>query len=161
MTVSSLVPATADRYLDVTVLPQDWYRVRQGVRFELKIPEGATSVSQEIAAPEAGIWNSFSITTYEDGRKLDDLSASVGLNRTVSSYSWTEAYPSMLFIDADAPHPDRINSILTGSQANGRQLLPDVLALAKLIAPLDDYTQNVWRNESSADQDSRQADSQR
>ncbi len=146
VTVSSLVPITADRYLDVTIIPKDWYRTRQGVQFQLKIPQGATSVRQEIAAPQLCTWQSFDITTYENGQELSDLSGDIGLARTMSS-SWTEAYPSMLFIDADAPQPGRTNAILASGVAGDSQLLPDILAVAPLIAPLDDFAQNVWRNQ--------------
>jgi hypothetical protein len=112
VTVSSLLPARADRNLTIRVLPYSWEYSRQGIEFDLRLPEGATSASRVLPTPQNGVWNQFEVFTYEDGRKLEDLTATVGFARNANTWSWTEAYPALLFIDADAPPAQQVNNVM-------------------------------------------------
>lgn len=142
--VTAVPPPKADRNLRISLEPSDWSRTRQGVTFELTVPEKTVKVSREIPVPQSFNWHQMNVRVYEDGRELEDLSGAVGLPSN-GSYEWTEAYPAILFIDKDAPPTPQIMSGVAPAATRNSTELPDVLAFSEFLPPYDDYARNLWQ----------------
>jgi hypothetical protein len=151
------LPAPADRMVKVLLRPNGiygyggyygmrpievngWVKLRQGDRF------GETVLS----TPQYGQWWTVKVVTREDGKLIDELSDSLGVVRS-NNYEWSEATPTMLVIDSDAPDtesaarlnvPNPINTPNSTAAVASTTLLPDIRVL---VAPfqLNDYNSGV------------------
>ena len=73
-------PALADRSIRVVLEPRNWRAQRPTIRVsgQIEIPEGATRGETILAIPQSDQWGSLTVSTYEDGQLLTDLSGSTG-----------------------------------------------------------------------------------
>jgi hypothetical protein len=149
------VAAPADRVLDVTLRPRGWrWRAAMpSVSTTIMLEQGQTVAEKTVAVPQFQTWGTLEITTYEDGRRRDDLSADVGLVWSGNS-EWSEAAPTMLFLDSDLPRGGRgARLVATRAAPNSKrakrpELLPDVRTIASLFV-----TENAGNGLTSADFD--------
>ncbi len=144
--VLSIPAALADRRITVRLSPNSWNRGREGIEFDVEIPEGSTRVTKDVLVPQFEIFQQLDIETREEGRRLEDLSGRLGLPRNVTTWDWTESFPSILFIDRDAPPPAQAMTLTAQSGKGARTDLPDVVALAALLPPNEDFVQTLWAN---------------
>ncbi len=135
-------PAIADRRLRVVLQPRlwQWGRATTRVTGYVEIPEGAARGEATLAVPQCGVWGSLEVWVYEDGRLLEDLSASQGMGIGVRAYrEASEALPAILIVDADAPSPDVRQQLVQARAVNpaaGAGLppkLPDLRCLVTLL----------------------------
>ena len=132
--------ATADRTLDVTLRPRSWQWnvVMPSVSTSITLEQGQTVATQAIAAPQFQTWGSLEIVTYEDGRRCDDLCETVSLHWNGNSV-WTEAAPTILFIDSDAPRDRRTAGLMmvaapkTAKKEKRPEKLPDFRAVGSVF----------------------------
>ena len=109
---------------------------------EIEIPEGAARGQTTLAVPQSDAWVEMKVLVYEDGNFLDDVStASTGaITRFYGDCS--EAIPSILIIDCDAPTRDSMVGmpaavgVPAGKTQNVRRL-PDVRRLMTLFPQAD------------------------
>ncbi len=140
--------APADRTVDITLRPfsQSWSIAMPAVSTSIKLEQGQTVGKKTIGIPQYQSIGSIEVTTYEDGRRRDDLSDNVGLNWNAVSV-WSEAAPTVLFIDSGAPVGNRsARYAIVAPTANSKkekqpEHLPDIRLLASLFA-----TPNVGSN---------------
>ena len=94
--------APADRTLDVTIRPVSWQggAAMPSISTSITLEQGQTVARKTIAVPQFQSWGSIEIAASEDGRRCDDLSANLGLYWAGIS-EWSEAAPTMLFLDSD------------------------------------------------------------
>jgi hypothetical protein len=135
-------PAPAERWIRVEFTPlsvRGMY-ANCAVSEFIEIPQGAPSVTTTVSIPQREQWNSFTVEFYEDGKHLEDLSYR-GMMGNFSGYGWTEASPTMLFIDGDAParsmRQSHIASLRQAGSKGDTFTLPDVRGLAELYPPPD------------------------
>ena len=152
-----LPAATADRRVTVNFAPNGWGPLgrAQRVQFDVEIPEGSSRVSKTISVPQKELWYQWEVSVYEEGRRLKELSATTGIPRRAQSWGWTEAYPTMLFIDSDAPTPNKqgviVNQIQAqGSGAKATNKLPNIRRLARFFAPHNNYQQQLMEAAGSS-----------
>jgi len=134
-------PALADRTIRIVVEPDSPYAARPVIRVSgpLEIPEGALQGQMILAIPQSDLWTSIRILTYEDGDLLDDLSERVThFNGPYEDH--TEAIPSILIVDCDAPTRGELKQLLrqpaagaSPAAAAGPRQLPDVRRLPTLF----------------------------
>lgn len=103
--LGTALPARASRQFHITMSPNDWQGALCSVELDLELPQGSTLATTTILVPQQNPWHMMNIEVREEGRKIEDLSQSVAVMRSSSSYDWTEAYPALLLIDSDAPPP--------------------------------------------------------
>ncbi|MCA9122865.1 MAG: hypothetical protein KDB11_21915 [Planctomycetales bacterium] len=135
-------PAPADRTLDVTIKPrsQRWGVVMPSVSTSVKLEQGQTVGKKIIGVPQFESIGYIEIETYEDGRRRDDLSDNVGTSWNALS-GWSEAAPTILFIDSDAPTAGRsmrasVVTALSDKKKDKRpERLPDIRPLSLLFMP--------------------------
>jgi len=123
-------PAAADRSIKITIRPRSWQMgmSRVGVTKTVELAQGTLFGDATLAVPHYEAWNSFEIETSEDGKRLRDLSVrGIGLPMR-NYYNWSEAAPSILILDQDAPG-NKISSNIRRAVPNAN-LLPDIRALA-------------------------------
>lgn len=132
--------APADRTLDVTLHPstQQWGIAMSRVSTSITLEQGQTVGKKTIALPQYEAIGSIQIETYEDGRRRDDLSDAVGMSWNAFS-GWSEAAPTILFIDSDTPASDRLAYAIPLTTPNTKkdkkpERLPDIRPLASLFA---------------------------
>jgi hypothetical protein len=140
-------PTLADRSIRVVLEPRNWRAQRPTIRVsgQIEIPEGATRGETILAIPQSDQWGSLAVSTYEDGQLLTDLSGSTGNSNFVADSS--EAVPSILIVDSDAPTRDARERQLSqpalggspGDKAESVHRLPDVRRLFTLFPPSDAY----------------------
>ncbi|MDX1948042.1 MAG: hypothetical protein SFU86_21765 [Pirellulaceae bacterium] len=141
VTVSPLngKPWAFDRQIRLVIVPRCYYNQHSPrVSQTIDLPEGGTSVSTSIAVPQAGVWHSLDVQTYENGRLLRDLSQEGMDWQANNAWDWTESRPSLLLIDADVPpRPVRKQLIAAlvgqGSDPMPTHDLPDFRALTWLF----------------------------
>ena len=138
--ITSPRPATADRTLFITLTPTSLYRHRKSldVQFELVLPQGAMQASRTVSVPQSSYWQQWSLQVDEDGRLWEDLSGNFTWPRSGQYWDWTEAYPSILFIDCDAPKPDyawRVAGGIPPADGVARRQLPNLRAWAAVTSP--------------------------
>ncbi len=145
------LPARADRRVHITLIPRNWQGPRWAVETDLEIAQGSSSATATVLVPQRSIWQTMDVEVLEDGRKVDDVSGSLGIPRSNSDYNWSEAFPSMLFIDSDAPDPAELNTKLSqpGNLPN-QHTLPNLYSLLTLLFPLDTDVQTLISNGSTA-----------
>lgn len=132
--------APADRTLDVTLRPhsQQWGIVMPNVSTSVKLKQGQTVGTKTIGMPQFQSIGYIEIVTYEDGRECDDLSDRVSTAWN-SIYGWSEAAPTILFIDSDAPPGGRSTRlVIAPAQATTKkekkpEKLPDIRPLASMF----------------------------
>ena len=112
-------PAPADRLIEVELRTHNWNtsQFEIAVRTAIEIPEGGMGAVQTVSTPQWQEWGFLGVETWEDGKKLDELSdtITVGGNGTgLPSYS--EGVPSILIVDCAAR--SRRPSPLVGPSAN-------------------------------------------
>ena len=132
------VPSTADRRIYVELAPNNYDgtpHLRVGTWIE--ISQNSTGATKLISIPQRSPLRALSVEVIEDGRILKDLSEDLGIPYQ-SNNDWTEAAPSILFIDPDVPR-DRI----VGTAANPFYDVPQISGLAQLT-PSVQYNQSVW-----------------
>ena len=147
------VAAPADRTVDVTLRPhsRQWSVVMPSVSTSITLEQGQTVVTKVISVPQSQAWGSVEVVTYEDGRRRDDLSQSLGINWNANAV-WSEAAPTILFVDSDARTGGRgsrfvIGVPMTGTSTAGTKKekkpdkLPDFRHLAMLF-----LTENYGNN---------------
>ena len=140
--------APADRILEVTIRPrsQQWGVVMPSVSTSVTLEQGQTVGEKTIGVPQFQSIGSIEIETYEDGRQCDDLSDSVGFAWNAVS-GWSEAAPTILFIDSDVPLSSRsarigVTPTTTSDKKDKKpERLPDIRRLALLF-----MTQNSGNN---------------
>jgi len=154
-------PALADRSIRVVLQPRAWAWARGATRVSgyIEISEGAARGQTTLAVPQAGAWGSLDVWVYEDGRLLEDLSIATGTGMARRAYrDHSEAVPTILIVDADAPIPDvrermvrqRAVNPMSSVNANSPRQLPDVRHLLTLLPEPD-------RNRSGTPQPSVQS----
>ncbi len=142
-------PALADRRIRVVLQPRSWQWARGESRVAgyVEIPEGAARGQTTLAVPQSSVWGSLDVWVYEDGRLLEDLSPpSLGMGVGMRAYrDPSEALPTILIVDADAPTPDarerlvqqRTFNPLSSATANAPRQLQDVRRLLTLLPEPD------------------------
>jgi hypothetical protein len=134
-------PLPADRQLRIVLRPTGYNNTAAGlpeVSQIVELPEGQTVVTTNIAVPQLSSWSMISVTTYEGGQKLGDLSIG-GIGWSTTGYwDWTEARPAILVIDTDVPSSSRRAAMLgvfrsQGSDPNPVYKLPEVTILGNLF----------------------------
>ena len=133
VTASIGPPTTADRTFDVTLSPNDYRNSRDQIEVQLTIPEGARTATVEVGILQKQPWQRMNVTVTEEGQLLSDISGAANIARSVNFWDWTEAFPSILYIDLDAPQSGRMSSNLRRSYS-----LPELWALREIIAPMGD-----------------------
>jgi hypothetical protein len=131
--------ATADRRVRVVLAPRSWQTglARTSVACTLELAQGSLFAERTIAVPCGDGWNSVRVDTYEDGRRLRDLSVAYLSWPVRGYYQWTEASPSIVIIAAQAP-PRNLG--VPPPSPNPQALpLPDIRALAGAV-PLNRWT---------------------
>ena len=145
------VAAPADRTITVTLTPGNWMRGQRSLRAKcnVEIPEGSTKVTKTLSVPQFDVWTNVEIEIFEDGRKWEELSVNTSFPQMQNHWEWTEAYPSMLFIDADAPpinEQRRLSRRSTNSASNNLRTLPNIQRCARLFPPHGDFEQDLIKN---------------
>ncbi|MBW3600919.1 MAG: hypothetical protein KY475_27090, partial [Planctomycetes bacterium] len=146
-------PAPADRTIRVEFTPQSWRGGYGwcGVTDFIEIPQGASSVEAVIAVPQREQWSSFNVEFYEDGEKLEDLEYR-GAMSFMGNHGWSEASPTMLFIDGDAPpralRQPRIAELRGAGAKSDSHKLPDPRALVEMH-PAPDLTRFGYNPDES------------
>ncbi len=143
-----LGPTLADRSIRVVIEPGSWRGSRPAVHVsgQIEIPEGAARGETVLAVPQSDQWGSIWVAAYEDGALLKDVSESVGIP-TQFYANGSEAIPSILIIDSDAPTRDareqQLRQPALGGSPAGKaesvRRLPDVRQLATLFPPSNYY----------------------
>ena len=136
-------PAPADRRVLVQLKPQSnyWGTYAPRVSTWVDLSQGSTLGEQIVAIPQAQGWSSIEVDVYEDGRRCDDLSETLGI--PASYYGWTEAVPTILVVDPDVPEFQGFGRPAfpsTTTQATKPEVLPDLRVLAGLF-PRNQYNQ--------------------
>ena len=137
------VPSPADRRIYVELSPNNYYgtpRMRVGTWIE--IPQNSTGATKLVSIPQKSPLRALSVEVIEDGRVLKDLTQDLGIPYQ-SNNDWTEAAPSILFIDPDVPR-DRV----PGTAANPAYDVPQISGLAAL-SPNVQYNRSVFGPGSS------------
>ncbi|MEX0818295.1 MAG: hypothetical protein WD070_01845 [Pirellulaceae bacterium] len=131
--------APADRTLEITLRPRSrqWGVVMPSVSTSITLEQGQTVAEKTIAIPQFQIWGSLQVAAYEEGRRRDDLSETVGITWS-GNPTWSEAAPTILFIDSDAsltgPAAGFINTRPPTNRPRVKQpeRIPDIRPLALL-----------------------------
>ncbi|MCB9873943.1 MAG: hypothetical protein H6821_07155 [Planctomycetaceae bacterium] len=134
--------APADRTLDVTLRPRShqWGVVMPNVSTTVILEQGQTVGTKIVALPQFQSIGYIEVVTYEDGRLREDLSENAGMAWNSVS-GWSEAAPTMLFIDSDAPAGGRSKRLATAMASPNKKKdkkpehLPDIRPLAALFTP--------------------------
>jgi hypothetical protein len=133
------VALPADRRLRVVLSPYSYNStLSPQVTQVVELPEGSLSTVATLAVPQCSQWWSCSIEVYEDGDKLDDLSAKRMGMGAINYWDWTEARPTTLAIDSNVP-PRAERDVLVGDfkmrgiDANPTYKLPEVRSLMNLF----------------------------
>ncbi|MEO8498122.1 MAG: hypothetical protein ABI614_23905, partial [Planctomycetota bacterium] len=131
--------APADRRLDVTLRPSSWQWgvAMSSVSTSIMLEQGQTVARKTVAVPQSQFWGSMEVITYEDGRRRDDLSASLGLLWTGNA-EWSEAAPTMLFLDSDLPPGGKsarqlLLAATSGTKPKSPDLLPDIRSISSVF----------------------------
>ncbi len=100
----------------------------------IEIPEGAASVTRVICIPQDGGWANATVRFYEEGVRLKDLDSAINFVFAINNQVWSEAQPSILMLDADAPkiaeRDVRIAEMISERKKSGGSFtLPDVRGL--------------------------------
>ncbi len=100
----------------------------------IEIPEGAASVTRVICVPQNSSWANVSVRFYEEGVRLKDLDSAIGFAFAGNNQAWSEAQPTILMLDADAPkiaeRDVRIAEMISERKKTGGAFtLPDVRGL--------------------------------
>ncbi len=127
-------PAATDRQIRVTLRPN--VSSEREVSTLVDIPQGSRSAKKVVLAPQDELWQTVSIEVEEDGTQIEELSVRyASFNRSNPSV-WTEAAPTILFIDSDTPHRAQREAQIAGFRAAGTDpspthLLPDYRNLVR------------------------------
>lgn len=112
-------PAPADRRISVTLQPRPYYYNASLPRVteEIELPQGSASVTQSILIPQHTSWFGVTVSTREDGRRLDELcSSQVVMFNNFNANIATEAYPAAIVFHRNAPvRKDRVSWALDQS----------------------------------------------
>ncbi len=142
-------PTSPDRTIRVELTPRSW---RWGdnassVTAYIEIPEKTARVQQIVSIPQSNQWTALIIEVYEDGQRLKDMSAEAGIPRrnTGNWRNWSEATPTILIVDSDAPPNANRQHNLRSAQLEARgaeevNRLPDIRYLAVLNPDPNDST---------------------
>ena len=150
-------PFAAERRLRVEIKPNSWYDQNMPRRITTWIvfDEGSSKTSKTIYAPQAESWGGLRISVFEDGRKLDDLESDFqgAMIGNQGHGNLTEAFPTMLFVDSDAP----LAAARKTFSAKPTYELPDISRCASLFISSTTYTNELRRKaaqgERGTDQD--------
>ena len=98
-----LGPTLADRSIRVVIEPRNWRSARAVLRVsgQIEIAEGAARGQTIVPIPQSEAWREVKVSVYENGELLDDVSDSATASSILTHSS--EAIPSILIVDADAP----------------------------------------------------------
>lgn len=135
-------PTAADRSFRFELRPRSWEfgDAAQSVTFFLEMPQGAPTASTTVSVPQYCGWQDFELQVYEDGFLLEDLSGHFAIpSRTTTG--WSEAFPAVLIVDADAKVPYRslpVPGPVPVRPPSARRL-PDVRALATRLPAVAYY----------------------
>lgn len=140
--VASVGRAAADRNLTIRIRPDGWQQTSAGVTASVRLPQGATSQSTTIMLPQSEVIQQMEIETREDGLRVEDLSGRYGVARNASGWNWSEASPTILFIDRDVP---LTNASRTYPNLATTGALPDVVEFAPLMIPTGDNSEENLR----------------
>jgi hypothetical protein len=104
----------------------------------IELPEGSTVVKATVLVPQSASWTNLQIETYEGGEMLLDLSQENLRYANSNGWSWTEARPSLLFIDSHVPPLVQREAAIQALQTTGADpaptfTLPDVRPLLKMF----------------------------
>jgi hypothetical protein len=139
VTTSPPKPLPADRQIRVVLKPNAYAGVNAPeVSQVIELPEGSITTSVTLSMPQTSMWHGMSIETYEGGQKWEDLSQRHMAWSRTNSWDWSEARPTMLFLDSDVPpQPGRDMAIggyrTTGADPAPTHDLPDVRTLVWLF----------------------------
>lgn len=146
--VRSLPPSTRERTITIDVAPNGYTRSRSPlvVSRTVTLPKGHRQSTVTMLVPEqVGYLTSMRVDVSEDGRRLEANSMDYGdsnFQANRGSRSVSEAYPAMLFLDADAPPLDqkarRIGDLKVQPAGSILSDLPDMRSLAVLVHPYSD-----------------------
>jgi hypothetical protein len=102
--VTCTPPASFDRTLSFDFRYHGWNSNATAFKIttDLEVPAGATAVSKTIAAPEFSLWQSYSLETKEDGRRITSLSAE-GLGAATGWRGSAGTMPAIVFVGAKQP----------------------------------------------------------
>jgi len=132
-------PLVADRQIRVVIKPHTYAGVSSPeVSQVIELPEGSITTTAVFSMPQTSMWHGIEVKTFEGGQLWEDLSnRHLAWSRT-NYWDWSEARPTMLFIDSDVPpQPGRdaaINSYrTTGADPAPTHDLPDVRTLVWLF----------------------------
>src|SRR5206468_10060918 len=97
-------PLPADRQIRLVLKPHAYSSVATPSESQvIELPEGSSITTALVSIPQTALWHNLTLETYEGNDKLEDLSQDyLGWPRP-GYWEWTEARPSMLFIDPDVP----------------------------------------------------------
>jgi hypothetical protein len=129
--VISPVPMAADRNLTLTIQPNGWQPASESSQIAIRLPQGAMRAQAEMMLPQSHIIQMLKIETRENGAVLEDLTGNFGIARTLSSWEWSEGYPTVLFIDTDAPVAEAATS--TPRFQGSNSLFPNIVEFAPLL----------------------------
>ena len=141
-------PAPADRSIRVTLSPRDWQArtKRATVTATIELAQGDRFSQETIAVPQHEEWSSIDVEVREDGVELKDLSQKrLNIPRR-SPNAWSEAVPTILFIDSDVPtwpvnaSQRRMPSPPAG--VNATNTLPDIRSIASRLPTGSGYAED-------------------
>jgi len=134
-------PSPDDRNIRVTIYPNRWSN-RQGglgISKDISMPAGAMSVDAEMTAPQFCLWRQMQVRVTENGSDIPELEYYSSL--AAGDGTWSEAMPSILFIDSDAPTiDDRQQRISELSAINHARQEATIERKLKAPAPVDKRT---------------------
>ncbi|MCH2130149.1 MAG: hypothetical protein MK179_13455 [Pirellulaceae bacterium] len=128
------VPAIADRRLEVLLRPN----VRSSrfgeadvtVSHTVEISEGNLGVRKTMLVPQSQFWSSLGVEVYERGRQWKELSQAITV---AGNNTYSEAIPTILIVDADAPVRDQRRSVQNQAGMAQSKNLPDVGVLYQCL----------------------------
>ncbi|MCO6455992.1 MAG: hypothetical protein J5I93_11900 [Pirellulaceae bacterium] len=140
------VAAAADRTLRVELRPASWGWGAPSPKVSqwIELAQGNARAETVILLPQISRWGSMQIDVFENGRRLEDLSILTNVVNNTRYYGWSEATPSLLFIDQHAPSRDERERLAATDRAAGQTAyskrfeLPDFRGLAASV-PGEEY----------------------
>lgn len=118
-------PTKYDRDFRVRLTPHTYYSQPTTIQTEaiVEMPEGATQATAWIAVPQCYSWQTIDIEVREGGQRIPELSEP-GMqlqsnNNYMGNSPYTEAMPSVLFIDSDTPPEATRQSLVNQLRSTG------------------------------------------
>jgi len=102
-------PSPADRRIKVEIEPRSYYFYRgntiPSATETVLLEEGQRSSTSTLLVPQHFMWNTLSISVWEDGNELEEFRTQ-NLPYTYTQSQWTEALPATLVLHRNAPTQD-------------------------------------------------------